>query len=963
MTSSPSLKELFRAINGYLSTSAVLPLPSNLDNIIDAYLQKCERREEDVSSRVQDELLSIYQKHVHNDPTRYAPFIAVLRQLRPTLRAESRIGQWWEALLEPVLSHFHNDKALASEACGIVLDILTDDEPQTNSLSQTWYHPLADRLIARWIREFEKAKTELAGTGSPQEKLIRQTLIQYGKKKPRDLMLALSSFFVREDSRARILTLLCEFVQNKPPHLHQVLHTPLFDSLLRCLQQDTSTTVINMAMTALIMLLPHMPSSLVPYLPTLFNIYARLLFWDREVRSMIESSPDKVENGSIASSASWEKCSFSADIDDTKIPHLVNYFTILYGLYPINFMDYIRKPQRYLRHANASNADEIEVQPTEIRQKSETLRQCHLLHPNFYSLTIESEKTDFGRWIKSEPPEVLADCMALCLPSEAGRCYHFEGLSRDKAQAPIAENEQDGNKGALLSGSVLRDPSPLDFHREGWRNIQPGGSPAGSRVHSDIFRQSSQSSHPSTRDSLEAKGREIGADSPTLPPHLVLTNPQPQVQDMIISNKVIKTGLHQSLANDSVPSLALSHHESVPEKSETTASITRITAGSPVAASDPSVRISQLYHQILLLNNDLNFERYLKQQHMTHIGELRRRQVRELATEAETQNLLNSNRLLKKGLEDAKKMEKQIKKDSERGRALAKKWEADLAAKLKLLREEQKKWTTERGELKQDLDTVKEDRDKLQKLVSDAELRDRNARQDIKSNEMLVEEMDRLKKEIDRLNISVRDHEAKEAETKAALREAHAADEKVEKLNMIVGSLEMELEQTRRAYEIQIIDLDNRLQEALGQNQMRQTISLQSLVDSAVTASRTKQEELQKQYDALAKRNSVLKTKLIELKSSTNVNRGGYSAESDAETSAIQTRGVSSSSTRLHRGFSDPEAFEGVAYNVTPPLEALFPGDPPPPGEGKMSPQSERYHGRGGVQNALRKERREKKKG
>ena len=40
---------------------------------------------------------------------------------------------------------------------------------------------------------------------------------------------------VKKDTRLQVLSLLCEFVRHQPPHLHQLLQTPLFDNLLRCL--------------------------------------------------------------------------------------------------------------------------------------------------------------------------------------------------------------------------------------------------------------------------------------------------------------------------------------------------------------------------------------------------------------------------------------------------------------------------------------------------------------------------------------------------------------------------------------------------------------------------------------------------------------------------------------------------------------------------------------------------------
>ena len=48
-----------------------------------------------------------------------------------------------------------------------------------------------------------------------------------------------------------------------------------------------------------------------------------------------------------------------------------------------------------------------------------------------------------------------------------------------------------------------------------------------------------------------------------------------------------------------------------------------------------------------------------------------RKQIRELRVEAETQNLLNSNRQLKSKLEEAKRMNAQMKKEGEKSKITA----------------------------------------------------------------------------------------------------------------------------------------------------------------------------------------------------------------------------------------------------------------------------------------------------
>ncbi len=118
---------------------------------------------------------------------------------------------------------------------------------------------------------------------------------------------------------------------------------------------------------------------------------------------------------------------------------------------------------------------------------------------------------------------------------------------------------------------------------------------------------------------------------------------------------MIKSGLHHSLGNESVLSLPLSQQESIPEKSGAQLPIARQANSSPGPATEHSEQLSRVYHQNLLLQNDLQFERYIKQQHMAHIGELRRKQLQEEATEAETQNLVMAARNLRHRLDEAKR--------------------------------------------------------------------------------------------------------------------------------------------------------------------------------------------------------------------------------------------------------------------------------------------------------------------
>lgn len=977
MSSAPTLKDLTKAINGFVSAPS-FPLPDDLVELVDAYLSKHEKFDESIADKVNDELLSAFHKEVDQVPSQYTPFLAILRRLRPVIGQPAKVFQWFELLL-PALNYLNQEKGLASEVEGALLDVLTAEDGNDPSSPTGGAAPqLSERILLLWLDEYEAIGRTPDTISDFKEKQLRRTLLNYGKRRPKDLLTTLDLFVAKKASRAHALSFLAIFVQSQPPHLHLILQTPLFGNLINCLQIDTSTTIVSLALTALTMILPHMPSSLVPHLPTLFNIYARLLFWERELSSQMANDAERDRRLS-PNTLVWEKFAYSADFDDTTIPQILHYFTILYGLYPINFMDYIRKPQRYLRHAEVPDADDIEVQPTEIRHASERFRQCHFLHENFYTLTIDSEKTDFGRWIKSEPAEVVADCVALCQSSDA-----FSNQS-DPNTAPTRapegdEPDKDGHESALLSSSYSFGPpafSPIQGDNRRDTGSTLAESITSGRKQSAVVRQSSISSYHSNRDSISPRPSGNGNESPTISRQIVQSASQTQLQDLINSNKAIKSGLHQSMANDSVPSLALSHHDSISDRVglQLQPNLQAVnTSLSPTESN--SAQIAHLQRQILLLYNDLTFERFMKQQHLTHMGELRRRHVREAASEAETQNLIIQNRQLKQRLKDAKDSEIQAKRESEKSRTLAKKWEADLTAKLRALREEQKKWNAEGSALRAELDSAKSEAEKLRLLVCEVEVRELGLKQNMQSVEINIGELERLRKEVERLTESERNYQAKETERQAVITHAEEADSRTEMLEMKLKAHDSDIQQTYEAYQSQITDLNTKLQEALKSSAGRNSEDLKSQFESALAASRAQQTELKNRIGELTKKNTALQTTILELQVTvSSLSKPEPLPPIDPEVELSSDSGSPTDTrNRQKRGFSDPEMFEATSYNPTPPLEPYNVGGsagsqirrPSTPlstdalSTSKGSPTAERYFGRGGVQN-LRKDKKDKK--
>ncbi|RFU33973.1 hypothetical protein B7463_g2344, partial [Scytalidium lignicola] len=873
-----SLKEVLKAVKSALS-DCQLPLSDDLVQLIHTYLEKHGSTEDCNSPKLHEELLAIYQKDVEDKPSRLATFLAILRLLRPAISGCGRLLQWWDKLSVPVMDQLGEEKGLAVEAHATLLDILVYDEDEKDlDDAITTSATVAENLMSIWLKKAALESAQFDDEAQFVSRKIQQILLAFGKKRPKDFLITINKFFVKRESRITALSLLCEFIRYQPPHLYQLLETPLFENLLRCLQIDTSTRVISLAMTALIMFLPHIPNSLAKHLPALFNIYSRMLFWDRERRASLESfvvddateekdDPEKQEINTPTIpniDTTWDKQSFLLESDDETVPELLHYFTFLYGLYPLNFMSYIRKPQRYLRHANFPRADDLDIQPTEIRQRSETFRQLHLLHPNFFSLTIESELTDNNRWINSEPADVVADCMALYNPGVYDNSMQ-DATGRTRSQ-DLSGEHPDVPEEPLLNQEMISSPS-YSRHTS-WRNTSSTAvtspSPDGGKTLSGLLRKASQTSHKTSMD-------DEHLDSPTMRPHRS-SSPSHPVSDMLNYQKSLRGSLYQSLANDSVQSLALSHHtqENASHVDSYLQSMPpHLTPRSPSlrpSNADPQTQIAYLLREIMLLKNDLNFERYLKQQHLSHIGRLRRKQIREARVEAETQNLINSNRTLKSKLDEAKRTIVQMRKEFEKSKSHSRQWEMDLTAKLRILKEEQKKWGKEGDQLRSDLAAARDECFKLTQLVAKSESETLLANQKVQSIQSSLNEMDSLRAEVDRLAASVRTYEAAEDTAERDRESRENAGLQVEVLTMQLAAREKELVETKKASEKKIQDLKAKQDNGPAAEIHQTTQGTKQLLDSALATSRARFNEMQKAHNHLLKRYTALQAAYIDLK-------------------------------------------------------------------------------------------------
>lgn len=182
-----SLKDLSRTINNS-SVILTLPLPEDLLDVINAYVEKHVVYDDSDEKRLQDELLNIYQTSIVEHPSRLAPFLAILRLLKPALRASGRLLQWWDKLSPPIMVHLGIEKGLASEVKSTLLSILVYDEDEQNSVrdaARATSASMVENLISTWLAKTRLAAEEVDDHAKFVEGQIQLILLAFGKKRPK----------------------------------------------------------------------------------------------------------------------------------------------------------------------------------------------------------------------------------------------------------------------------------------------------------------------------------------------------------------------------------------------------------------------------------------------------------------------------------------------------------------------------------------------------------------------------------------------------------------------------------------------------------------------------------------------------------------------------------------------------------------------------------------------------------
>ncbi|KAK3628190.1 hypothetical protein LTR22_022448 [Elasticomyces elasticus] len=628
-------------------------------------------------------------------------FVGVLRELRPLFTHEADILEWWQSVVKPVLANTGYRKAAFEDAVEFLVGAMVYDgeDIKEHARAKLSGRLLEDLLLIYFARTRELSEDDRFTAASnevvPQQ--VENVLIAYGKKQPKNLMHAVDDL---------------------------VLYT--------------------IALTSLIMLLPHIPGSLPAHLPRLWLVYSRLLCWEKfsplsseAQRNLVTddrvSVGPETDHGDVGIDPAWEKVRPKEGTVESATPELMT-------------------PRRFMKDGEFPGAEESDLEQAVIRSRTEQFRQVHLMHPNFYNMTVEEELID-PKWPKADPADVVAECHALCINTKPSLLNPDPPPTTKLPQLPQLPSIADMRNSPQISPSTRH------------ASFRTGNSWRDTQLTAAVSTQAAD------------------ADSPVLGPHSV----QFEDESAIPALRPRSEG-----TNRISPSL-----DDFPQP-----------GGSRAAKEDAHrTNLTYLQRENTLLRDELNFEKWHKSQYSAHMGQLMRKNVKGATSDAQSLNQINANRVFNVQLDQVRNAQDMTVKDSALTRKHANSVEANLTGKSKDLKKEQESWDAQADELQRLRVELIKYRDVLVR-TEQRELEKSRALEIYKRKDENHQDTD---KDLCKAQLKLREYEAREFEIEMVKREVEVLIHEKESLQLRARREQHESERDRRSYVEKVTELERSL--------------------------------------------------------------------------------------------------------------------------------------------------------
>jgi hypothetical protein len=165
----------------------ILPLPDEINDVIEAYLNSHRNIDDHGSQRLQEDLLELHRSSV--TPEKEDAFVNVLRRLQLAILGKARLEEWWRLVIRPILDGLGNRRDTIEDAKEFLLSILVYEDDEAGDerrvrLSEHFTQELLDAYLAR-----TKIPTSEDSPATSEDDFVSNQLegilVAYGRKRPK----------------------------------------------------------------------------------------------------------------------------------------------------------------------------------------------------------------------------------------------------------------------------------------------------------------------------------------------------------------------------------------------------------------------------------------------------------------------------------------------------------------------------------------------------------------------------------------------------------------------------------------------------------------------------------------------------------------------------------------------------------------------------------------------------------
>ncbi|KAG0259766.1 hypothetical protein BG011_002377 [Mortierella polycephala] len=243
--------------------------------------------------------------------------------------------------------------------------------------------------------------------------------------------------------------------------------------------------------------------------------------------------------------------------------------------------------------------------------------------------------------------------------------------------------------------------------------------------------------------------------------------------------------------------------------------------------------IISLERDLLMAKNELNFELFLKQQHIQQISKVHRAHVVDASVEAERQNLYNTCRSLKAQLQETRLLLEKEKSELEKRKNKQSHWDTELKNKMQIFRDERKQLQFEVERLKQDVKDTRQAQEIQERLLTEERKGTFQLKNTIEVISPKLKKMEEHEKRIAEMTRQLVLWETEQIKTMEIQRQLEAVVSRWQNLELLLVAEREEARvlRNRVSQQSQILD-DMRIQMAISEGRGPDTLHETSSIDN-----------------------------------------------------------------------------------------------------------------------------------